>query len=140
MSGDKKSIRIFNKYVPNRILRVFAYASRGPFAIVRHVGRRSGKTYETPIMVWPVTGGFVIELTFGAATDWLRNIQTAGGGTILWHKREYTVGAPEPVDAQTAARALPAPARVFLRLMRLHEYVRLAVLTPAGDQHVATNT
>jgi hypothetical protein len=36
-------IRTFNKYVTNRLLRRFANCSRGPFAIIRHVGRRSGK-------------------------------------------------------------------------------------------------
>ncbi len=46
-------IRIFNKYVTNRLLRGFANLSHSPFAIIRHVGRRSGKPYETVIWVWP---------------------------------------------------------------------------------------
>lgn len=129
MSGDKKGIRLFNKYVTNRLLRRFAHGTRGPFAIVRHVGRRSAKTYETPLMVWPVEGAFIIELTYGDTVDWFRNLTAAGGGTILWHKHAYTVGKPEPVDAATASRALPAAARGFLRLMGLHQYVRLQVLS-----------
>lgn len=128
MSGDMKGIRVFNKYVTNRVLRVFAYAPFGPFAIIRHVGRRSGKTYETTFMVWPVAGGFVVELTYGSAVDWLRNVRAAGGGTIYWHRREYTVGKPEAIDAATASAALPALARGFLRVMGLHEYVRLPIV------------
>src|SRR5689334_4008459 len=120
MSRDKKGIRIFNKYITNRLLRVFARSSRGPFAIIRHVGRKSGKTYETTIMVWPVEGGFVIELTYGSAVDWYRNLAAAGGGTIFYHKKEYAVGKPEPLDAKTAALALPALARGFLRMAGLH--------------------
>ena len=46
-------IRAFNKYVTNPLLRRCANFSRGPFAIIRHVGRRSGKPYETVIWVWP---------------------------------------------------------------------------------------
>jgi deazaflavin-dependent oxidoreductase (nitroreductase family) len=130
MTRDKKGIRIFNKYVTNRLLRVFAHASRGPFAIMRHVGRRSGKPYETTIMVWPIEGAFVIELTYGSSVDWYRNVQAAGGGTLLWHKQVYAVGKPEPMDAKTAALALPALARGFLRVMGLHEYVRLQIITP----------
>ena len=57
-------IRYFNKYITNPLLRRFANASRGPFAVIRHVGRRSGKLYETTIMVWPMGEGFVIALTY----------------------------------------------------------------------------
>src|SRR5438132_7493150 len=66
-------IRIFNKYVTNRLLRGFANLSLGPFAIIRHVGRRSGKLYETVIWVWPLGEGFVIALTYGVLVDWYRN-------------------------------------------------------------------
>ena len=52
-------IRVFNKYVTNRLLRGFASRSRGPFAVIRHVGRRSGKPYQTTIMVWPMGEVFV---------------------------------------------------------------------------------
>ena len=53
-------IRTFNKYITNPLLRRFANASRGPFAVMRHAGRRSGKPYETTIMVWPLGEGFMI--------------------------------------------------------------------------------
>ena len=80
-------IRIVNKYVTNRLLRGFASSSRGPFAVIYHVGRRSGKPYETTIMVWPMEDGFVIALTYGPAVDWYRNMMAAGGGEVFWHKR-----------------------------------------------------
>jgi deazaflavin-dependent oxidoreductase (nitroreductase family) len=111
-------------------LRVFARSSRGPFAILRHVGRKSGKTYEITIMVWPIEGAFVIELTYGSSVDWYRNVTAAGGATIFYHKKEFAVGKPEPIDAQTAARALPAIIRRFLRVMGLHEYVQLKIIVP----------
>ena len=73
-------LRIFNKYVINRVLRVFSHLSHGPFAIIGHAGRRSGKSYETVIMVWPMEESFVIALTYGSQVDWLRNLLAAGGG------------------------------------------------------------
>ncbi len=60
-----KQIRTFNKYVTNRLLRGLTRLSRCPFAIMRHVGRRSGKAYETVIMVWPLGDVFVLALTYG---------------------------------------------------------------------------
>ncbi len=128
MSKANKPIRVFNKYVTNRILRVFAHSSRGPFAILGHVGRRSGKPYETTIMVWPLDEGFVIELTYGSSVDWYRNALAAGRATIYWHKKLYTVAKPEPMDPKQASLALPRLARGFLKLMNRHEYVYLKII------------
>ena len=119
-------IRVFNKYVTNRLLRGFASRSRGPFAVIRHVGRRSGKPYETTIMVWPMGEGFVIALTYGPKVDWYRNILAAGSGTLLWHRRVYAVGKPEPIDATTALTAFPALFRLILRTLgRQEEFVQV---------------
>src|SRR5258708_12896774 len=82
-------IRIFNKYVTNRLLRGFANLSHSPFAIIRHVGRRSGKPYETVIWVWPLGEGFVIALTYGPEVDWYRNILPAVAVPVVCHKRGY---------------------------------------------------
>jgi len=57
-------MRSFNKHVLNRVTRKFAESSHGSFAVIRHVGRRSGKLYATPIMVMPIEDGFVIALTY----------------------------------------------------------------------------
>lgn len=116
-------IRIFNKYVTNRLLRGFVTLSLGPFAIIRHVGRRSGKPYETVIWVWPQGEGFVIALTYGKSVDWYRNMQAAGGGTVVWHKRVYVVGKPEPIDAETALPAFPAAFRPLFRRAGMQDFV-----------------
>src|SRR5258708_27820406 len=84
-------IRIFNKYVTNRLLRGFANLSLSPFAIIRHVGRRSGKPYETVIWVWPLEEGFVISLTYGSEVDWTLNSLAAGGSTVVGHQRLYII-------------------------------------------------
>jgi len=48
------------------------------FGVVRHRGRRSGRVYETPVNVFPTASGFVIALTYGSGTDWLKNVLAAG--------------------------------------------------------------
>jgi deazaflavin-dependent oxidoreductase (nitroreductase family) len=116
-------IRIFNKYVTNRLLRRFVNLSHGPFAIIRHIGRRSGKPYETVIWVWPLGEGFVIALTYGPEVDWYRNMQAAGGGTVVWHKRVYVVGKPKPIDAKTALPAFPAALRPIFRRAGMQDFV-----------------
>lgn len=116
-------IRIFNKYVTNRVLRGFVSLSLGPFAVIHHVGRRSGKPYETVIWVWPLEEGFVIALTYGPQVDWYRNMQATGGGTILWHKRVYRVEKPEPIDATTAMSAFPAFFRPIFHRANMQDFV-----------------
>ena len=56
-----------------------ARPGRGPFSMVRHVGRRSGRTREIPVILAQTAEGFVAELTYGPNVDWYRNIVAAGG-------------------------------------------------------------
>ena len=123
-----RRIRVFNKHVTNRVLRGFAGLSRGPFAIIRHVGRRSGKPYETVIMVRPLGEGFVIALTYGPGVDWYRNLQAAGGGTVFCHRRVYAVGKPESIDADTALSAFSPWQRFILRLVGMRDFARMRFL------------
>ena len=106
-------IRIINKHVTNRVLHRFTRLSHGPFAVIYHTGRRSGKPYQTVIWVWQMREGFVIALTYGIEVDWYRNMRAQNGGSIYWHKRLYNVGKPELIDTEKALTAFPA----FFRLM-----------------------
>ena len=126
MSKDNKRLRTFVKHVVNPIMRRAARSSHGPFALLRHVGRRSGKAYEIPIMVWRMKDGFVIVLTYGPNTDWLRNLQAADQSSLRWHKREYIFKAPVFIDAKTAQCVLPPFIKSVLGLRGAHEYVKLA--------------
>ena len=125
MSKENKGLRTFVKRFVNPILRNAARSSRGPFALLRHVGRKSGKTYEIHIMVWRVQDGFVIALTYGPQVDWLRNLQAAEQGTLRWHKQEYVFQTPVFIDEKIAVRALPALIRGFLGKRSTHGFVKL---------------
>lgn len=128
------NLRIFNKHVTNRLLVPLARSGAGPFALVCHVGRRSGAPYETPIIVIPVDGGFMIALTYGPGVDWYRNVLAAGGCRIWWHGREYIVGDVRPVDPAAARRVFPQPERLVLRLLGTDHFVQMAyqAVEPAG--------
>ena len=127
-------IRVFNKYVTNRILRRFTDLTHGPFAIIRHVGRRSGKSYETVIWVWQMREGFVIALTYGPEVDWYRNMRAAGGGKIFWHKRLYVVGKPEQIDTEKALQAFPAFFKLIFRTFGRQE--KFVLIKPSGLEPV----
>ena len=54
-----KGLTFFNKHFLNRVTLKIAGADHSPISIVRHVGRRSGKPYQTPIIVGRAGAGFV---------------------------------------------------------------------------------
>lgn len=74
-----------------------------PFGLLRHAGRRSGKTYETPLRAYPFDDGFVLGLTYGPEVDWCRNVMAAGKGTLRWHGQEYELERPEIIPATLAS-------------------------------------
>jgi deazaflavin-dependent oxidoreductase (nitroreductase family) len=113
------------KYSLNRLTRRLAHASLGPFSIVRHVGRRSGKLYETPIIVSRVNDGFVIELTYGPDVDWHKNVVAAGSCSVVWHGQEYRIDQIEPLDTQTGRAAFPPWQRLILRLLGRKHFEKL---------------
>lgn len=82
-----------NRDVLNRVTRPFAARLPG-FAVVVHTGRTSGRTFRTPVNIFPVEGGFVIALTYGVDTDWIKNVLAAGGGQIETRGRTFTCTSP----------------------------------------------
>lgn len=112
------------KHTLNRLTTRIARGTRGPFALVRHVGRKSGRQYETPIIVAPADGGFVIELTYGDQVDWYRNVRAAGGCRILLHGTEWVITDFEPLDAATGRAAFTPAQQRILRLLRRTHFVK----------------
>lgn len=115
------------KHTLNPLTRRIARSSFGPFSIIRHVGRRSGKQYETPIIVAPTDGGFVIELTYGPDVDWYKNVVAAGGCTLIRHGRSYTINKIEPLSADLGKSAYPLPARLILTMLGRHHFAKMLV-------------
>jgi deazaflavin-dependent oxidoreductase (nitroreductase family) len=71
-------------------------------AQIRHVGRRSGRTYTTPVSARRSGEMVVIALTFGNQSDWSRNVRSAGGGTIRIDGEDYDVTQPQVMSRQEA--------------------------------------
>lgn len=114
----------------NRITTRVARRGRGPFSLISHVGRRSGRSYQTPVVLARVPDGFVAELTYGPSVDWLRNIVAAGGCTVLYRGQEYTVDRIEPCSVDDGLRAYGNPRALVLRLLHRREFRRLHVADP----------
>jgi len=94
------------------------------FAIVSHVGRRSGRRYRTPVNVFRDGERYVFALTYGAETDWVRNVVAAHGCEV--ETRGQTVELRDPRRFSDPSRSqIPIPARWILALLRVHEFIAL---------------
>ena len=76
----------------NRLSRHLAPWLPG-FGVVVHHGRRSGRTYRTPVNVFRSADGYVLALTYGADSDWVKNVLAAGGAELQIRGRRIQVGA-----------------------------------------------
>jgi deazaflavin-dependent oxidoreductase (nitroreductase family) len=95
------------------------------FSVVRHTGRKSGRTFETPVAARRIPDGFVLALAFGREAHWYRNLAAAGGGVIRWRGVEYPVGAPEAVGVDEAMATFNAVQRAGLRAADIDGYIRV---------------
>jgi AhpD family alkylhydroperoxidase len=106
----------------NPITLALARSGRGPFSLVRHVGRKTGRTYQTPLILAPTVDGFVAELTFGPTASWYRNIEAAGNCVIVHKGVEYLIDRIEPLPPAAGRRAYGRPVAFFLRLLRRTDF------------------
>ena len=102
-------VRQFNKRALNPAILSFAGHPLRPYAVIHHVGRRSGQTYATPVNVRPTPEGFIIPLYYGSNVDWCRNVLAAGRCTITWKGNDYPVVEPEVIDPATVLSLVPLP-------------------------------
>lgn len=102
-------------------------------SIIRHIGRTSGRPYETPVGVVATEGGFLIGIVYGSGTNWLRNVLASGTATIVHEGRTYRVDRPEVVPMRTVAGHFgPSDQRGF-RFLGVDEALRLQQAGPAED-------
>jgi deazaflavin-dependent oxidoreductase (nitroreductase family) len=121
----QKRLLKFATHLLNPVVLRIAGARYSPFALIRHVGRRSSKAYQTPLIIQRVPGGFILALTYGSGTDWYRNLVAAQGGAVRWHGKDYQLQQPELIDRATGIAAFPLPARPILTLNKIGQFARV---------------
>jgi deazaflavin-dependent oxidoreductase (nitroreductase family) len=118
-----RSLAHFNRKVTNPIGRRFAGRVPGS-GIVVHRGRRSGRTYRTPVAVFRRPGGYAIALTYGPGAEWVQNVLAAGGAVLERGDRRIRLVNPRVVR-DPDRRFVPPWVRVFLRLLGADAFLLL---------------
>jgi deazaflavin-dependent oxidoreductase (nitroreductase family) len=118
-----RAVARFNRRVTNRVLGPLAPYLPG-FGVVVHRGRKTGRRYRTPVNVFPKTGGYVVALTYGPESDWVRNVLAEGGCTIETRGRAVHLTAPRLVHDEQR-HAVPAPLRLVGGLGNVSDFLVL---------------
>ena len=71
-------------------------------SVVRHVGRTTGRPYETPVQAVSTVDGFVVALPYGLSTDWLKNVLASASATVIHDGHAHRVERPEVISMSVA--------------------------------------
>lgn len=123
----------FNRNVTNKLGLRLAYRVPSMACVVHH-GRRTEKTYLTPVHVFRTDDGLRIAMSFGSESDWVKNV-LASGHIDLVSRRRWFVGVPKVVT-DPKRRFIPAPARWWLRLTGVNEFIDIDTPIYIGGSNV----
>jgi deazaflavin-dependent oxidoreductase (nitroreductase family) len=106
------------------VIRRFA-GSFGPFALVRHQGRCTGRTYTTPVLAFGTPDQLFVAVLYGADSDWVRNVLEAGHAEVRWHRESRDYRHVELITRDQALTKVPAALRGGFRLLGVRNFVGL---------------
>jgi deazaflavin-dependent oxidoreductase (nitroreductase family) len=99
-------------------------------SIVRHVGRRSGRPYETPVVVVEEGDTFLIALPYGERTDWMKNVLASGNGAVVTHGRTYEVDQPQVISMTDATKCFQPKEQKLHRRFAVNACLQLHQVAP----------
>lgn len=94
-------------------------------AVVRHVGRSSGRRYRTPVVAVPADDAFLVVLPYGPGADWVRNVLAAGGAEVEHEGEVLAVDRPTLVPIAEADPYVSAGDRRMNRSFGIDQALRL---------------
>jgi len=124
-------IRFVARFVNPLTLQVAGRRWMPVVGVLRHTGRRSGRTYTTPLGMRRLGESFFIPLTFSDSAAWYRNLVAARRCDVTYLGRTYRLEDPRVVDYTAAASAFPRYERLQFRALGINEYLVLRQSTEA---------
>jgi len=119
------AVRKLNRAVMNPQAMKTAGQPGSYAGVIRHVGRKSGTPYETPIGPFPTDHGFDIALPYGSSPDWLKNVVAAGSAVIVHEGVAYSVDEPEVIAAADAMDNVPPSEQRNIRVFAVDNFLRV---------------
>jgi deazaflavin-dependent oxidoreductase (nitroreductase family) len=123
-------MRQVNKVALNKVTGPLAQWLPG-LGVVIHRGRKTGRQYRTPVNVFPRPGGrYVLALTYGPDTDWVKNVMAAGGCELLTRGKHIELTAPR-LFRDEARSEIRVVERAVLGLLHVYDFLVLHTVPDA---------
>lgn len=123
MPASRRVARFNRRFLNRLTLRVAGYLPG--FAIVSHVGRKSGRTYRTPVNAFRTDDGYIVALTYGSGSDWVKNVLAAGSCELQTKGRRVLLSDPR-IETDEGKSWAPLPVRFILDRIDAPEYMWLS--------------
>lgn len=115
--------RFAMRYVNPVTLRV---AGKLPtFGILTHQGRKSGRTYRTPINVFRRGDAYFFFLTYGSDVQWVKNVLATGSCSVETRGRVVELVEPELITDPELRPAPPVVRLIERRIAGVTQYLRM---------------
>ena len=79
---------------------------KGDYPVITHVGRTSGRSYQTPLDAYPTKTGYVMVVRYGPKSDWVLNVLAAETVTLRVDGEVSSLFSPRLVSQKEALDAL----------------------------------
>jgi deazaflavin-dependent oxidoreductase (nitroreductase family) len=132
----QNTVRRFNRAFGNPHQMKTAGTPGAYASVIRHVGRKTGRSYETPVVPFATPDGFVIALPYGPGTDWIKNVLATGSATIVNEGEPWLIDRPEVVPVTVAAPFMPAKEQRALRRFAVDRCLRVHRVEPDDFREV----
>lgn len=123
-----RAIRRLNRAVLNPAMLQVAGSAHWYASVVHHVGRTSGRAYETPVIAERHGEYLYIPLPYGKQVDWCANVLAAGGCAVVRKGEPYATTEARIVPAAEGFAAIPPRLRRSLALFGVGEFLRLRIV------------
>jgi deazaflavin-dependent oxidoreductase (nitroreductase family) len=118
-------VRRLNRSLTNpRVMRTAGTAGTQT-SVITHIGRKSGRPYETPVDTIPAKTGFLIALPYGTRADWVRNVLASGSATVVANGERIAVARPTIVATADVADLIPPRTMRTLSLFGVKQCLHL---------------
>jgi deazaflavin-dependent oxidoreductase (nitroreductase family) len=115
----------FNLHVTNRILGPLALHMPG-MGVIEHVGRKTHRLHRTPVLIFRQGNHYIIALTYGRESDWVKNVVAQNGCVLESQGRRLQLSNPY-LYHDDKRLAMPEFVRAMLGLLNVSDFLELAV-------------
>jgi deazaflavin-dependent oxidoreductase (nitroreductase family) len=120
--------RVATRYV-NPLTR--HVASRLPaFGVLTHRGRKTGRSYQTPLNVFRRGQEYYFFLTYGSDVQWVKNVLVSGSCSLETRGRLVSLVEPELISDPELRPAPPVVRFVERRMAGVTQYLRMRAAKP----------